>query len=111
MYCTKCGMKQEELAAYCSQCGTPTGVRPAMSAAGPPPRLMRSRYDSKIAGVCGGLAQYLVVDPTLIRLVWLVALVCFPPVLLGYFAAWIVMPLEEPRLGPAFGSGIPEPQQ
>jgi phage shock protein C len=111
MYCTKCGVKQEESAAYCSQCGTPTGVRPAMSSDTAPPRLTRSLYDSKIAGVCGGLAQYLAVDSTLVRLVWLVGIVCFPPVLLGYIAAWIVMPMEAPRLSPSFGSGIPEPQQ
>ena len=53
--------------------------------------MTRSIYDKKIAGVCGGLAEYLAVDPTLIRLIWLVALVCFPPVLLGYTAAGIIM--------------------
>ncbi|MDZ4798566.1 MAG: PspC domain-containing protein [Bryobacteraceae bacterium] len=98
MYCTKCGIALEESVAYCSQCGTPTAQRPFMSAGVSGPRLTRSIYDSKVAGVCGGLAQYLNVDSTLIRLVWLVAMVCFPPVLLGYIAAWIVMPKEPPRL-------------
>ena len=47
-----------------------------------------------------GVADYFVVDVTLVRLVWLVvALVC-PPALLGYVVAWIVIPTE-PELLPA----------
>ncbi|MDE7258750.1 MAG: PspC domain-containing protein, partial [Lachnospiraceae bacterium] len=34
-------------------------------------RLMRSRTNRTICGVCGGIGEYLNVDPTLIRLVWL----------------------------------------
>ena len=37
-------------------------------------RLYRSRTDRKIAGVCGGLAQYLNVDPTVVRIIFLVLL-------------------------------------
>ena len=58
-------------------------------------RLMRSSTDCKIAGVCGGIAEYLEVDSTIVRLVW-VLLVIFPvplvPAVLGYFVAWLVMP-------------------
>ena len=36
-------------------------------------RLTRSRADRKIAGVCGGLAQYMNVDPTVIRIIFLVS--------------------------------------
>ena len=38
-------------------------------------KLYRSRNDQKIAGVCAGLAEYINIDPTVIRLIWaLVAL-------------------------------------
>jgi phage shock protein C len=110
MYCTNCGVVLEGSDAYCSQCGTPTGRLPTTSASRPAPRLTRSIYDVKIAGVCGGLAQYLALDPTFVRLLWLVATVCFPPLLLGYLGAWILVPKEAPRLAPPLESGIPQPQ-
>jgi phage shock protein PspC (stress-responsive transcriptional regulator) len=74
------------------------------------PRLTRSIYDAKIAGVCGGLAQYLAVDPTFVRLIWLVATVCLPLLLIGYIGAWIIVPKEAPRLASPVASGVPEPQ-
>jgi phage shock protein C len=111
MYCTNCGIVLEESDLYCSQCGTPTGRRSAASPGVPAARLTRSIYDKKIAGICGGLAQYLNVDPTLVRLIWLLATVCFPPLLLGYIAAWIIVPRESSRLPSAFEEAVPQPQQ
>lgn len=59
----------------------------------PTQRLMRSRHDKIIAGVAGGIAQYLAVDPTIVRLAF-VAL-CFTGVgVLLYPLLWLVMPLE-----------------
>lgn len=58
-------------------------------------KLYRSNTDKMIAGVCGGLARYLGIDPTLIRLVF--ALLVFFGVgsgLLVYVILMIVMPLE-----------------
>jgi phage shock protein PspC (stress-responsive transcriptional regulator) len=56
---------------------------------------MRARFDKKIAGVCGGMAKYLDVDPTFMRVLWLLLLLGLPPAgLIGYIAAWIVMPKE-----------------
>jgi phage shock protein C len=110
MYCTKCGLVLEGSEAYCSQCGTPTGRLPTISASRPAPRLTRSIYEAKIAGICGGLAQYLAVDPTFVRLLWLVATVCFPPLLLGYLGAWMIVPKEAPRLASPLESSIPEAQ-
>lgn len=110
MYCTNCGLVLQESAGYCSQCGTPTGRQFTASASRPVPRLTRTIYDTRIAGVCGGLAQYMAVDPTFVRLIWLVATICFPPLLLGYIAAWIMLPKEFPRLESPQASGIPEPQ-
>ncbi len=95
MYCTKCGIGIEERDAFCAQCGTQTGRGPVRPAPG---RFTRSLYDKKISGLCGGLGEYLVVDPTLVRLIFVVLLVCFPPFLVGYLVAWMVVPREAPRL-------------
>jgi len=63
-------------------------------------RLTRSTRDRKIAGVCGGLAEYLNVDPTAVRLIW-VLITLFPgtlPIgLIGYLVAWLIMPEETGR--------------
>ena len=110
MYCTKCGVVLEGSEVYCSQCGTPTGRLSATLAGSPVPRLTRAIYDKKIGGVCGGLGRYLAADSTFVRLIWLVAILCFPPLLLGYIGAWIIVPKEAPRLAAPVQSGIPQPQ-
>jgi phage shock protein C len=49
-----------------------------------------------IAGVCGGLARYLIVDPTVVRLVFALVTfftVVFPGILI-YLIMWIVVPKE-----------------
>ena len=59
----------------------------------PQKRLYRTRDDQMIAGVCGGLARYLGVDPTLVRVAAVIALVfAFPAALIGYLLAWAIMP-------------------
>ncbi len=60
----------------------------------PPRRLYRSRRDRMLAGVCGGIAEYLEIDPILVRLVFLALLFSGVGVLL-YLVAWILIP-EEP---------------
>ena len=69
---------------------------------GPPAerRLFRSRNDRKLAGVAGGIARYLGVDPTVVRIVFVVLALTGTSILV-YLAAWILMP-EHP-------SGQPEP--
>ena len=95
MYCVKCGTELPETAFYCLQCGTSTSRVPE-TPAGP---IMRSATDKKIAGVCGGLARYLAMDPTVMRILWLLMLFGLPPAgVLGYIAAWILMPLEPVRV-------------
>lgn len=55
--------------------------------------LVRRREDRMVAGVCGGVADYLGVDPTLVRLLTVVgALFSFGAVAVAYVAAWILMP-------------------
>ncbi len=58
-------------------------------------RLYRSRHERVIAGVCGGLAQYFAVDPTLVRIIWVLLALSGTGVLL-YLVALLVIP-EEPR--------------
>ena len=56
-------------------------------------KLYRSATDKKIAGVCGGLAEYLEIDATVIRLIFLVMLVFgIAPIVLVYLIMWIIMP-------------------
>lgn len=60
-------------------------------------RLTRSVIDRKIAGVCGGLAEYLDVDSTVVRLVWAVLTVVPGAIVLGvgaYLAAWFIIPTK-----------------
>jgi phage shock protein C len=61
-------------------------------------RLFLSTTDTKLAGVCGGLAEYLGTDPTIIRLVTAVLALATAviPVLLGYLLAWMIIP-QAPR--------------
>lgn len=54
-------------------------------------RLTKS-YDRKICGVCGGFAEYFGIDPTLVRLLWLIFVLCVGTGLLAYIIAAIVMP-------------------
>lgn len=57
------------------------------------PRLMRSRTDRVIAGVAGGIATYLAIDPVLVRLA-LVALIFTGAGVLLYPILWLIMPVE-----------------
>ncbi|HET7150525.1 MAG TPA: PspC domain-containing protein [Candidatus Acidoferrum sp.] len=54
---------------------------------------MRSSTDKKIGGVCAGLADYFDLDPTLIRVLWLLAVLFAGCGLLAYIILWIVLPL------------------
>jgi phage shock protein C len=60
-------------------------------------KLYRSRSDKMIAGVCGGLAQYLSLDPTLIRLLFVLIVLLGGADVLAYLILMIVVP-EEPAL-------------
>lgn len=57
-------------------------------------KLTRSTTDRKIAGVCGGIAEYLDTDPTLVRVLAVVIAVvtAIIPALLAYLVIAIIMP-------------------
>ena len=58
-------------------------------------KLYRSGSDKKIAGVCGGIAKYLNIDPTIVRLIWALIVICGGAGLLAYIICALVIP-EEP---------------
>ena len=58
-------------------------------------RLTRTSWDAPVSGVCGGVARYLGVDPTLVRVLAAVTIVVtFPVGLIVYAVMWAVMPKE-----------------
>lgn len=57
-------------------------------------KLYRSRKDEMIAGVCGGLADYLEVDPTIIRLAFVILFFAGTGGFWLYIILWIIMPLQ-----------------
>jgi phage shock protein C len=57
-------------------------------------KLYRSRTNRRVAGVCGGLAQYFNLDATLIRILFVVLAVLGGSGLLLYVAMWIIVPNE-----------------
>jgi phage shock protein C len=57
-------------------------------------KLYRSRTDRKLAGVCGGLAQYFNLDATLIRVLFVALAVLGGSGLVIYLVMWIIVPNE-----------------
>ena len=97
MYCSSCGIEIPDHFRFCSQCGTSTQAGSPKALSGP---LRRSREDKKLAGVCSGLARYLTVDVTLIRIMMLCAGIWGVGIVF-YAICWIAMPLDPLMLPPA----------
>lgn len=71
-------------------------------------RLMRSRTERMIAGVCGGLAEYFHMDPTIVRVIFVLAALVNGMGLIVYLVLWLVMPeapASAPVVPPAQASG------
>ncbi len=79
----------------------PAGTAP-LPAIDARPHLARSTSDRRIAGVCGGLAAYLGIDATAVRIA-VVILSIYPGAIvcgvIGYAIAWFIIPSESP-MGP-----------
>ena len=58
-------------------------------------RLTKSKTEKKIFGVCGGLAEYLDIDPTVVRLIWAGSVIVFGVGVIGYLAAALILPEEK----------------
>jgi phage shock protein PspC (stress-responsive transcriptional regulator) len=59
-------------------------------------RLVRSKTDRQISGVCSGLAQYFNIDASIVRLIFVVATLFGGPGLIAYIILAIVLPEETP---------------
>lgn len=55
-------------------------------------KLYRSRKDAMIAGVCGGIAEYVGIDSAIVRLIFAVTVMAGGIGVLAYFLAWIIIP-------------------
>ena len=96
MLCPNCQKEIADGSKFCYNCGTQLAsgaAAPAPAAAPPAKRLMRSSRDKKIGGVCAGLADYFDLDPTIVRVVWLLAIFFAGTGFLAYVILWIVLPL------------------
>jgi phage shock protein C len=101
MLCPKCSKEVVDGSKFCYSCGAPLAGQTAApgAAAAPAKRLMRSSTNKKVGGVCAGLADYFDLDPTLVRIVWLLAIFFAGTGFLIYIILWIALPL-----GPASGA-------
>ena len=52
--------------------------------------------NKKVCGVCGGIAEYFGIDPTIVRLIWAVLIFAFGTGVVAYIVAAIIMP--DPQL-------------
>jgi phage shock protein C len=57
-------------------------------------RLYRSRTDRFLGGVCGGLGKYLAIDPTIVRLIFLILLFTHGIGVGIYLILWFLLPVE-----------------
>lgn len=107
MVCQNCQKEIAEGTRFCSSCGAQQpGVAGTPGVASVPParRLMRSSRDKKIGGVCAGLAEYFDLDSTIVRVVWLLAVLFAGTGFFVYIVLWIVLP-QAPLTGAVAVSG------
>ena len=57
-----------------------------------PKKLYKSRKNRILAGVCGGIGEYLNLDPTIIRLVWVFFGLVYGVGVLAYIIVWLLIP-------------------
>jgi len=69
-------------------------------------KLYRSVTDKMLAGVCGGLAEYFAIDPVLVRLIFVLAVIFGGSGILAYIILWIVIP-QKPYIITPFNMNPP----
>jgi len=62
-------------------------------------RLYRSKKERILGGVCGGIAEYFDVDPTLVRLLWLLFVFAGGAGVIAYVIAWVIIPPNPKQKG------------
>jgi len=105
MICPNC---QKDIAAgskFCYNCGAKQPDAPAPNVpptyASAPKRFVRSTNDRKIAGVCAGVADYFDMDPTIVRVLWLLATLVPGPNIIAYVILWIALPEGQTAVHPS----------
>jgi phage shock protein C len=113
MICPNCQREIADGSKFCYNCGAKLATDAAGAAAAAPPpvfaapkKLMRSSRDKKIGGVCAGLAEYFDLDPTIVRVIWFLAVFFAGTGFLVYVVLWIVLPLA-PVSAPTAGVVTP----
>ena len=71
-------------------------------------KLYRSRKERWFAGVCGGLGNYFAVDPTLVRVIFVILSLTFGSGLLIYLSLWLLIPNEPEATGVVESTGETE---
>jgi phage shock protein C len=64
-------------------------------------RLYKSRQNRMIDGICGGVAEYLSIDPTVLRILWALSIFIGGTGILAYIAGMIIMPVNPEHTGSA----------
>jgi phage shock protein C len=115
MVCANCGKEIAQNSNFCYFCGSRQYVSAAGPGAIPRPlgerKLYRSTANKSIAGVLGGFAEYLDMDPALLRVVY-VLVTFFTGIIFGvlaYVVAWLVMS-ETPAAGAAYAAATTQAQ-
>src|ERR1700759_741741 len=85
MECAHCRTPLEADWAFCRACGTPASGSPG------PKRLFRHSAEGRVAGVCAGIADYLDIDVTVVRLGWII-LSIVPGGIVGGILAYVAAP-------------------
>ena len=61
-------------------------------------KLYRIEEGKKVAGVCGGVAEFFNIDPTVVRVGWAVVSVFMPVAIAAYVIAAVVMPVKNEQM-------------
>jgi phage shock protein PspC (stress-responsive transcriptional regulator) len=113
MFCTACGNEIREIDNHCPGCGERTARgeearRQGQTGYYAPRRLTRLMYDKSVAGVCAGIAKYLDVDVTLVRIAVIAGIILSGGLgLLVYLGAWIIMPKDYGHQAPTAATAKP----
>lgn len=70
-------------------------------------KLYRSVTDKMLAGVCGGLAEYFAIDPVIVRLIFVLAVIFGGSGILAYIILWIIIP-QKPYIITPFNTDKPK---
>lgn len=55
-------------------------------------RMRKSNREKKVCGVCGGIAEYFKIDPTIVRLIWVLLFFAYGVGIVAYIVAALIMP-------------------